>query len=144
MSCDYELMTLLLFEEEYPMQPFQWCLPAVQIWCFWFLHDWRYRDFKLVFFLIMSISKLILILLTLGKSKLSLFVLFGQVTVTLLSLGKTYREKQSKRSRFDKNSRTTINDSSAGIKNWFPQSINRLYMFNLLFLSVTRFFWFLP
>ena len=29
---------------------------------------------------------------------------------------------------------------SAGIKNWFPQSINRLYMFNLLFLSVTRFF----
>ena len=33
---------------------------------------------------------------------------------------------------------------SAGIKNWFPQSINRLYMFNLLFLSVTRFFWFLP
>ena len=33
---------------------------------------------------------------------------------------------------------------SAGIKNWFPQSINSLYMFNLLFLSVTRFFWLLP
>ena len=33
---------------------------------------------------------------------------------------------------------------SAGIKNWFPQSLNRLYMFNLLFHSVTRFFWLLP
>ena len=28
---------------------------------------------------------------------------------------------------------------SAGIKNWFPQSINRLQRFSLLFLSVTRF-----
>ena len=39
-------MTLLLPEEEYPMEPFQWCLPAVQIWCFWLLHDWRYIDFQ--------------------------------------------------------------------------------------------------
>ena len=82
--------------------------------CFQFLRDWRYRDFKLVISLNLSISKLIFILFTLGKSKLSLFVLFyycGQVAVTLLSLGKTYHEKQFKLSPFDKNSRTTINDS---------------------------------
>ena len=29
---------------------------------------------------------------------------------------------------------------SAEIKNWFPQSINRHYMFNLSSLSVTHFF----
>ena len=69
-------------------------------------------------------------------------------TVTLLGLGKTYRKKQSKPSPFDKNSRTTHRIwhklfsiiQSAGIKNWFPQSINRLYMFNLLFLSAPHFF----
>ena len=74
MSCDYELMTLLLPEEEYPMEPFLWYLPAVQIWCSFLLLDWRYRDFKLVILLTLSSSKLIFILITLGKSKLSLFV----------------------------------------------------------------------
>ena len=79
------------------------------------------------------------------------FADYGQVIVTLFSLGKTCHEKQSKPSLFDKNSRTmhriwhklfsTI--QSVEIKNWFPQSVNRLYMFNLLFLSVTCFFWFL-
>ena len=29
------------------MEPFQWCLPAVQIWCFLLLHDWRYIDFQI-------------------------------------------------------------------------------------------------
>ena len=75
-----------------------------------------------------------------------------QVTVNLLSLGKTCCGKQSKPSLFDKNSRTTHRIwhklfsviQSVEIKNWFPQSINWLYMFNLLFLSVRRFFWFLP
>ena len=88
-------------------------------------------------------AKLISILLTLGKLKLTLFVSFywlGQVTLILLSLGKTCRKKQSKQSPFDngfkKNSRTTNRIwgrsfsmiQSAGIKNWFPQSINRLFI----------------
>ena len=46
-----------------------------------------------------------------------------------------------------KNSRTThkiwhksfLMIQSVGIKNWFPQSINRLQSFSLLFLPVTRF-----
>ena len=33
LSHDYELMSLLPPEEEYPMEPFQWCSPAVRI-CF--------------------------------------------------------------------------------------------------------------
>ena len=76
----------------------------------------------------------------------------GQVTVTLLSLGKMCCEKQSKPSPFDQNSRTMHRIwlklfsmiRSAEIKNWFPRSTNRLYLFNLLFLSVTWFFWVLP
>ena len=52
---------------------------------------------------------LMFILLTLGKSKLTLFIpfyCFGQVTALLLSLVKTCHKKQSKPSQFDKNSRT--------------------------------------
>ena len=103
------------------------------------------RDFRLVILLTLRSSKLIFILLILGKSKLSLFALFyycGQAIVTLLSLGKTCHEKQSKPSLFDKNSRTTYRIwhklfsmiQSVGIKNWFPQSINRLYRFSHLLL----------
>ena len=65
--------------------------------------------FKLVILLILSSSTLIFIPLTLGKLKLTLFVLFqyfGQVIVISLCFGKTYHEKQFKPSKFDKNSRT--------------------------------------
>ena len=34
-SCDYEVMTSLPPEAEYPVEPFQWGLPAVQIWKLW-------------------------------------------------------------------------------------------------------------
>ena len=37
---------MYLFELGYPKEPFEWGLPAAQIWCFWLLHDWRYRDFQ--------------------------------------------------------------------------------------------------
>ena len=50
------------------------------------------------------------ILITLGKFKLTLFgpiYHFGQVTVILPSLGKTYLQKQFQPSRFNKNSITT-------------------------------------
>ena len=33
-SHDYELATSLQSEAEHPTEPFQWCLPAVQIWRF--------------------------------------------------------------------------------------------------------------
>ena len=55
--------------------------------------------FKLVILLALSNSKLMFIFLTLGKLKLTLFVLFycfGHVTVILLSLGNTCHKKQSK------------------------------------------------
>ena len=93
--------------------------------------------FKLVISLTLSSSKLVFILLTLGKPALTLIVPFyyvGQVTVILLGLGKLCCEKQSKPSLFDENPRTTHKIwhklfsmiQSTGISNWFPQSINRL------------------
>ena len=39
-------MSSLPPEKEYPMEPFQWCLIAVQIWCFQLLRNWRYKDFQ--------------------------------------------------------------------------------------------------
>ena len=79
------------------------------------------------------------------------FLLTGDSSQLLYSVWVRHREKQSKPSLFDKNSRTTRKIwhklfsmiQSAAIKNWLPQSINRLYMLSLLFLSVTRFLWFL-
>ena len=75
--------------------------------CFFMTGDTQI--FKLVILLILSSSTLIFIPLTLGKLKLTLFVLFyyfGQVIVISLCLGKTYHKKQFKPSKFDKNSRT--------------------------------------
>ena len=71
---------------------------------------------------------MILILLTLGKSELTLFVFFfyfGHVTVISLDVGKTCHEKQS-----NKNLGTVPKLFSViqswGIKNWCLQSISRL------------------
>ena len=65
------------------------------------------KIFKLVILLPLSSSEMKFILITLGKSKLSLLVLLyyavTSVAVILLNLGKTCREKQPKPSRFDKN-----------------------------------------
>ena len=101
------------------------CCPNLMFLAFPWLEIQR---FQIGHFASLRSSKLIFILLSLSKSKLPLFVPFyycGQVIVTLLSLGKTCREKQSKPSPFDKNSRTTQNIwhklfpmiQSAGIKN---------------------------
>ena len=78
----------------------------------------------MVIFLTLSSSKLIVILLTFGKSKLNLlfiFTKFGQVTVILLGLGKTLGcEKQCKPSLFEKKFKNhaqnvaQINDSISG------------------------------
>ena len=144
-------MTSLPPEEEYPLELFRWCLPAVQIWCFQLLHDWRYIDFQTGHFVDfvqfkvdihfanfgqVKIDSICFFLLTLERSQLLYWVWARHAAINnphLLHL--------------IKNSRTThrIWDmsfsmiQSAGIMNWFPQSINRLQMFSLLFLSVAGF-----
>ena len=39
-------MVSLTPEVEYPIEPFEWGLLALQICCFWLLHDQRYIDFQ--------------------------------------------------------------------------------------------------
>ena len=107
-------------------------------------------------FAALSSSKLMAILLTLGKSKLTLLIYFhyfGQIISILLSLGKMLSCKktiqtQSKPSPFDKNfknhlkdlTQVIFNDSISGNQyNLVLQLLNRLHRFNLLFLSVTCF-----
>ena len=81
-------------------------LPAVQIYVSippMIRYIWI---FKLVILLTLRSPKLMVILITLDKSKLTLvvyFYCFEQVTVILLNLSKTLsHEKQSKSSQFDK------------------------------------------
>ena len=76
LSHDYELMTSLPPEEEQPMEPFQWCLPTVQIWRFSLFVTGDTQIFKLVILLTLSSSKSMFILLTLGKSNLTLLAPF--------------------------------------------------------------------
>ena len=33
-------------EARYPVEPFEWGLPAVQIWYFQLLNDWKYIDLQ--------------------------------------------------------------------------------------------------
>ena len=87
---------------------FIWC-PNLMFLASPWLEIYRFQTKIWSFLLTLSNSKLIFILLTLGKSKLTLFGPFtdcGQVTVILLSSGKTCCKKQFK-PPFDKNSRTT-------------------------------------
>ena len=87
-----------------------------------------YRDFKLVILLLWEVQSWYSFCYLWASPNCPYLFLFtdcGQVIVTLLSLGKTCREKQSKPSPFDKNSRTTQKIwhklfpmiQSAGIKN---------------------------
>ena len=85
-----------------------------------------------------------------GQVKIDLTCSFSLTldTVILLSLGNTLgRGKNPNPHRLIKKSKTTHRIwyksfsmiQSAGVKNWVPQSINRLQSFALLFLFVTRF-----
>ena len=85
---------------------------------------------KLLILLTSSSSKLIVILLKLGKSKLTLLVCFtdfGQVKIILQSLGKTLDYKK------------TIPTLSLQQKIQEPQLKNKIQRLSLLFLSLTRF-----
>ena len=104
-------MTSLPFEAEYPMEPFEWVLlikfdvsSKFDVWCFSMTGDiWI---FKLVILLTLNSSKLITIFLLWASQILPYLFIFTnlvQVTVILLSLGKTFgHKKQSKPFSFDK------------------------------------------
>ena len=66
----------MLPEVGYPIEPFEWGIPAAQIWCFYLLHDWRYIDFHTCHFVTLSSLKLVINFLTLEESKLTLIVYF--------------------------------------------------------------------
>ena len=75
-SHDYKVMTSLTSEAKYPMEPFEWGLPAVQIWYFYLLHDWRYIDFQSGLFAIFKQFKIDSHFGVWGKSVLTLLVHF--------------------------------------------------------------------
>ena len=141
MSCDYELMTSLPLEAEYPMEPssimFTNCSNLMFLAPPW-LEIYRYSN--LSFWWLWAVQrltlfslKLIFIFITLGKSKSTLFILlyyFQQVSY-FPEFGQDTSGKI-----IQNNSRTT---NRILHKSVFPQSINRLPRFSLLFLSVTRF-----
>ena len=116
------------------------CIPYCMLLAFPWLEIYRF-------------SELVILLidchfLTLGKTKLTLlvyFYCFGQATVILLSLGKTVGcRKQSKPSLSDKKLGSGTRyfqwfNQQESRTGWVPQLINRLQVFNLLFLSVTWF-----
>ena len=87
--------------------------------------------------------KLIFILLTLGRSKLTLSFLFYWLWMGhsyFIDLGKTYHEKpKNSRTRHRVWHKSFLMIQSAGIRKSFPQSINRPQRFSLLSLSVKRF-----
>ena len=95
-------MTLLPPEAEYPMELFQWFLPNFSVTGdFQIVHFGDFEQFKVDIHLTNFWA-------TENWPYSVLFMDFVQVTVILPSLGKTCREKQSKPSPFDKNSRTTF------------------------------------
>ena len=56
-------------DAEYPMEHFEWGLPAVQIYVSSFAHDWRYIDFQTGHFVDFKQFKTDSHFLPLGKSK---------------------------------------------------------------------------
>ena len=139
-------MTSLSLGPEYLMESFQ-CLRTVQIWCFQLLRDLRYVDFQTGHFadfeqfkvgihfanfeqVQVKIDPVHFFLLTLNMSQLFYWVWAGHATKNNTKYSRTTHRIWHK-------SFSMI--QSAGIKNWFPQSINRLLRFSLLFLSITHF-----
>ena len=66
---------------KYLMEPLKWGLPVTQIWCFYLPLDRRYIDLQTGHFATLSSSKVIAVLLTLGKSNFSLLVHFYWLSV---------------------------------------------------------------
>ena len=142
MSHDYELMTSLPPEAEYPMEPFRWCLPAVQIWCFYLLHAWRYIDFETGHFTDFEHFKVDIHFANFGQVKIDPICSFLLTLnrLQLMNLGKTCHNKNPNPALLIRNSRTRhriwhkpfLTIQSAGIKNLFPQSVNRFQRFSLI------------
>ena len=73
-------MVSLTPEVEYPIEPFEWGLPALQICCFWLLHDQRYIDFQTGHFANIEQFKIYSHFTDFGQFKIdhSYFTKFGQ------------------------------------------------------------------
>ena len=101
-SCDYEVMLSVPPEVE----PFEWGLPAVQIWCFWLLRNCRYIDFQIDHFDDFEYFKIDSQFADFGRVKIgfsSYFYLLWAGHSCFTSLGKMLDcKKQSKPSPFDK------------------------------------------
>ena len=129
-------MTSLPLEAEYPIETFSMFTNSSNLMFLaspW-LKIYRYSNWSFCWLwavqrLTLRSSRLIFILLTLGKSKLTLIVLFYYFEQTEFGQDMPWKTIQ-------KNSRTT---NRILHKSFFPQSINRLPRFSLLFLPVTRF-----
>ena len=112
-------------------------LPAVQIWCFYFVHDERYIDFQNGNFADFgqdNIDPTCLLLLTLGLSQLFYWVLAIHLAMknspNPLSLTKNWRTTH----RIWQKSFSII--QLARIKIWLPKLINRNQRFSFLFLDL--------
>ena len=141
-SRDYEVMTSVPPKEEYQMVLFKWglLLSKFGVSSFSMTGDidfqtsWRYIDFQTSHFAGFEQSKILFILLTLGKEKLTLLVYFYQLWPghsNFLDFGQDVwpRKKNPNPLRLTKNSRTTHRVwyksfpmiQSVGIRNWVPQ-----------------------
>ena len=117
------------------------CCPNLMLLASLWLKLYRFSNFILLTF---SSSKLILMLLTLVKSKLTLLVSFswlwtGHSYFTGLGQNRLQKTIQTHTVWWKIQESSIWSGTSAGIKNWVPQSINRLQKFSLLFLFVKRF-----
>ena len=114
-----------------------------------FSHDWTQIDFQTGHFATLGSSKFIVIFCLWASQNgpyLFSFTYLEQVSF-LLILGKSLGCKKTPKLSLTKNSRTMHRIwhksfsviQSAEIKNWVPQLINRLWIINFSFLSVTGF-----
>ena len=131
LSGDYELMTSLLPEVEYPMEPFQWCLSGLNL--MFLASPWLeiFRFSNWLFCWLWAVQSWYLFCLLWASQNWPYLVLYTTLDRSLLFYWVRVRhttKKQSKPSLLDKNSRTMHKIwhksfsmiQSAIIKNWFP------------------------
>ena len=150
MSCNYQVKTSLPPEAEYSINPFEWGYMLSKFDVYILSMTRNIYVFKLVISLTLRSSKLIVILVTLGKSKLTLLVYFywhwaghsyftefGQDIRSWETI-QTLSDKKFKNDAYDL-AQVIFNDSIS--RNQDPASglITSLQRFSLLFLSVTCF-----
>ena len=132
-SHEYEVMISVLPEAGYPIEPFEWSLHTVQIWCVCLLQDWRLTNFKTGHFNDSGQFKVYSHFADFGQIKIdpfNLFLLALGRSQSFTEFGQDARLQKTNPLCLTKTSRTThrIWHKSfsmiqwAGIKNWlsFP------------------------